>query len=205
MFAWFRRFTHPLGQIDPVLAQRRLRPVRVRAYTPPDFDRCIELYRLNERGRFPEGILPEYESWLREEGALKLVVEDQGVLVASGGIVIQRTSIAEMANLCFGLVHPEHHRRGLGSALLLARMAFLPSEAWRIFLQAVPSSRTFYEEFGFQRVSDVKLPSGETMTFLSAYLSPDDRELSRTLLQRARVELPAADLIVPVCENLNAG
>ena len=200
MFDWFRRFTHPLGQIDPCLARSRLRPVRIRAYAPTDFDQCVELYRLNEPDRFPPGILPEFEKALGEKHSLHLVIEDDGMLVGCGGIGIQHAPSYDGVYLSFGLIHPSRHRQGLGSTLLLARLAVLPARAWQIYLQPVPKSLTFYAHFGFVLHSWVEHPPGDQCEIHHAFLSREDQVLCRTLLDRAGADIPSAGLTVPVQE-----
>jgi N-acetylglutamate synthase-like GNAT family acetyltransferase len=129
---------------------------------------------------------------------LYLVIEVEGMLVGCGGISIDRWPTQNCGSLVFGLIHPGYHRRGLGSTLLLARLALLPAKAWRINLQAVPASRSFYEMFGFLLYSTVKHVTGEECAALCAYLSAEDQALCRVLLERARIGLPSGNLVVPV-------
>jgi ribosomal protein S18 acetylase RimI-like enzyme len=198
MFGWLRRFTHPLGQIDPYLAKSRVRPAKIRVWNPADFDACMELYRLNEPGRFPLGGLPSFEAALKDGLMLYLVLEMEGRLVGCGGVGIYRYGAVEQASLYFGLIHPQWQRRGLGSTLMLARLAMLPPHAWQVAMTVVPSSRSFYEYYGFLFHSRVKIePEGECDA-LSAYLSPDDREMCRTLLERIGAELPSGEPEVPI-------
>jgi hypothetical protein len=199
MLGFLRRFTHPLGQLDPYCARKRLRPVHVRAFAPADFEHCVELYRSNEPERFPPGILPEFERSLQSGTNLHLVIEEEGVIVGCGGISISKSREADEVWLSFGLIRPDSHRRGLGSVLLLARLSMLPERLWRIVLQAVPSSRTFYEEFGFLFHSSVHHGDRWECSFLYAYLYPDDRRLCHSLLRRAGVTFSKEQLVVPVC------
>jgi GNAT superfamily N-acetyltransferase len=204
MLGWLRRFTHPHGQFDPYLVRKRLRPVQVRAYTAEDFEACVELYRLNEPGRFPPGHLPEFERTLRDGKHLFLILEEEGKIVGCGGISINRYEMGVVvygiqAWLFFGLIHPQSHRRGLGSALLLARLAMLPpAEWWPISLQAVPTSRSFYETLGFRFDPTMKYEGGAECSAMCAYLNSADRKLCDTLLRDAGVTLPSIQPVVPV-------
>src|SRR5258708_5455550 len=134
MIGWLRRlfagFTVPLSdQIDLTPAQGRMRPVQIRTYSPDDVVACRELYALNEPGRFPPGVLPEFEASLHSEGRLFLVAEKDGIICGCGGIAVASTAYNQ-ASLFFGLIHPQHQRQGLGTTLLLARLALLPDDGW---------------------------------------------------------------------------
>jgi [ribosomal protein S18]-alanine N-acetyltransferase len=198
---WHRRLNYFPGQFNPYVARKRLRPVHIRPYVPADLDACLELYRLNEPGRFPPGILPEFETYLREGLALFLVIEEEGTIVGCGGIQFVRGPESEHAHLVFGLIHPERRQSGLGSVLLLARLTTLPDEEWIIGLDAVPSSRSFYERFGFVYFMTVSYDDDWEGTVLWVSLSRTDCKLSETFLAGAGVTLARDGLVVPVRQS----
>src|SRR5690242_7316213 len=101
----------------------RLSPMTFRRIETADIPQCLQIYKLNEPGRFPEGVIDKYEKALREQNSYFLVAEKDGRIVATGGI--HRFLRPHVATLCFGLVHPEHQGKGIGTALLLARLALL--------------------------------------------------------------------------------
>jgi predicted N-acetyltransferase YhbS len=87
----------------------------------------VEIYSLNEPGRFPE-VEPSFETSLKKASSYTLVAEKEGRIVACGRLsyfLPQGFVRRNWAILSFGLVHPEHQGRGLGTALVLARLALL--------------------------------------------------------------------------------
>jgi N-acetylglutamate synthase-like GNAT family acetyltransferase len=127
----------------------RLRPLTFRRFAVTDMPRCLELYALNEAGRFPEGFIEEYKKTLREQTSYFLVAEIKGQIIASGGVGYLGENTAVF---CFGLVRPSHHGRGVGTALLLARLALLNPKrpAYQVVILAVEKSFDYYKRFGFR-------------------------------------------------------
>src|SRR5262245_436440 len=72
--------------LNPTLWKSRLSPMRFRRYQPDDLLQCVELYRLNEPGRFPPGMLKYYWEILADQSVYFLVLENDGRIVATGGI-----------------------------------------------------------------------------------------------------------------------
>ncbi len=62
---WFS-FTSPT---NPKVWQGRLSPMAFRRFVPGDLEQCLELYRLNAPGRFPEGTLRDYWNTMVEQEA----------------------------------------------------------------------------------------------------------------------------------------
>lgn len=147
----FTRLYHRLrgpNPLHPSVWEGRLRPITFRRYEPRDLDRCLEIYALNQPGRFPEGVESDYKSSLEEQRTYFLVGEKNDQVVATGGMYyFNREGIAV---LCYGLVHPEHQGLGIGAALALTRLALLtpllPSHQVMIF--AVEKSFDYYRRFG---------------------------------------------------------
>lgn len=135
--------------MHPAVWEGRLSPLAFRRFEPADLHQCLELYKLNEPGRFPEGVIGQYEKALREHTSYFLVAEKEGKIVATGGMAYVRRPY--IANLCFGLVSPGCQRSGIGTALVLARLALLKKEVvYRVFISAVAKSFGFYQRFGFR-------------------------------------------------------
>jgi GNAT superfamily N-acetyltransferase len=142
----FLRGPNPL---HPGIWEGRLRPLTFRRFNLADLPQCLDLYKLNEAGRFPEGAVDNYEDCLRSERTYVLIAEDGGEIVATGGIhYFIRPHIAVC---CFGLVRPDQQGRGIGTALFLARLALLGNTepVYRVMIFAVRKSYVFYQRFGF--------------------------------------------------------
>jgi GNAT superfamily N-acetyltransferase len=102
---------------------------RVRLFTAADTERCDELYRLNEGTHFPMGVLAEFRTWLHERHALVVVIEQDGIVRAVGGLNAHALDDRQIVSLTFGMVDPAHHGRGFGTTLLCARLALLHAGA----------------------------------------------------------------------------
>ncbi|HSI11437.1 MAG TPA: GNAT family N-acetyltransferase [Chthoniobacter sp.] len=199
MFGWLRRLFSTSKVADDLAlhpADGHIKPLRIRSYTPNDFAACREFYVLNEPGRFPEGVLPEFEKSLQSERSIYLVAEKDGVLCGCGGVVIIEQH--GRAALCFGLVHPEYHKQGIGTALLLARIAILPEDQWFVTLSPVPASRSFYERFNFREFTRFQGTGGVIMPLHYARVSPDTSGLCRKRLIDAGVTLDVSTMPSPI-------
>lgn len=138
------------GRFDPQRAAGRMPACRVREITPADQDACISIYKENEAGHVPSGFLAEFEQSLRSDACLWLGVEDGPEIVGAGGIARVAGTDQGVA-LVFGTIRPDRQRMGYGTALLLARIASLPSPSpiWRVVMTSVTESVGFYKGFGF--------------------------------------------------------
>jgi predicted N-acetyltransferase YhbS len=123
-----------------------IRPIKER-----DIGACEAIYRLNEPARFPPGYFDLFFEKLRGDGSLVLIAEVDGQVRGVGGVRILRIPRIDAAMLGFGMVHPAHQKRGLGTVLLIARLATLPKPQlrWRVHLLTTGGSETFYQRFGF--------------------------------------------------------
>jgi GNAT superfamily N-acetyltransferase len=137
-------------QFRPI-APRTFPSVTVRLFEPRDFARCAELYDLNAPGRFPDGGITGFHEALLDPEKVNLVLEAERTIVGAGGISAQATSYCYVAYLTYGMVDPTWHRRGVGTLLLLARIATLPEPApWGVLkMSNVQSAASFYQRFGF--------------------------------------------------------
>jgi GNAT superfamily N-acetyltransferase len=167
---------------------------KIRAYQPSDHSRCAEIFLANEdRGFVPPEYLAEFEEFLEDERILKLVLEVSDAIVGIGGIQYWMTW--NRAFLSFGLIHPDFHRRGLGSILLLSRLVLLEltDQPLAVLLQATDHSRPFFEKVGFGSV-----PAGQDAhgsSFYNCHLS-----LTRQLHQQCADRLAHTGIVLP--ENL---
>jgi GNAT superfamily N-acetyltransferase len=134
----------------------------LRPWTPDDLDGSLALARSNT----PDFILPHevaaYGAWLRRAcgpdadpgDACAYFVRDDpaGGLAACGGIAF--AAGAPVATLCWGLVRRDLHRKGIGTAMILERLAL----AWArgvavVAMDTTPAALGFFLRHGFAEVS----------------------------------------------------
>jgi GNAT superfamily N-acetyltransferase len=174
----------------------------IREFRSTDREACIEIYRENEPGRFPLGLITQYQQVLDLPGYLKLVccIEDKPVAV--GGIRTIQAVRSHHVWLVYGMVRPEYHRCGIGTTMLLARLAALPrpSNSVRVMLSNVAASEGFLTRFGFARQGQMRFgSSGPAIDVKSAMLNVASWEKCRELLQRIGIEPDT----LPAVPNLN--
>ncbi|MFS2033034.1 GNAT family N-acetyltransferase [Polaromonas sp. CT11-55] len=157
-----------------------------------DVEACEEIYRLNESSHFPNGYFPRFSDWLRNRRALIVVAEAGGSVHALGGISEQEHEGNHVAGLSFGMVHPSHHRRGYGTALLLSRLSLLKTAkpASLVMLTTTRGSETFYGRFGFKHYHSLQATSQYREDHYFAKVSASDR--SRCLAALAGLHLSPA-------------
>jgi N-acetylglutamate synthase-like GNAT family acetyltransferase len=130
--------------------------LRFRKVVEEDLDACLDIYRANEaRGLVPPHYEADFEADLTNGGTLFLTAILDGKIVACGGVFYGSPRLTE-AYLCFGLVHPDHQRRKIGTRLLLARLSLLDSalaQPIRINLQATQYSKSYFIKIGFAYVT----------------------------------------------------
>jgi hypothetical protein len=168
----------------------------LRLFKPSDRDDCLAIYRANEVGRFPKGFVPYFEDFLDRTDFLKIVLCEKDRPVAIGGIGLT-PFFARRAWLAFGMVSPTFHGRGLGTALLLSRVALLPqpSSPIRLVMTNVGRSEEFFARFGF--ASSGKAHSGQSGVWLprsATLLDVDTWRLCRECVKSLELELPEASI-----------
>ena len=187
------------GRFEPTVGMSGIPPCTVRPFSGQDLSACRLLYELNEPGRFPPGYLDLFIESLESPTQLFLVVEFESQVAAVGGIYRAPES-RQWCSLVFGMVHPNLHRKGLGTALLLARLSVLepPTGVWWAGLASAGGSETFFKRFGFLHYG--RYPSSADMReydCYSAYLEEDWKSCARVLAER-HVNLDRTELRVPI-------
>jgi N-acetylglutamate synthase-like GNAT family acetyltransferase len=198
--AWLKRAFRGRGRFDPTVGAQHIPSATVRRFSELDTAACRELYELNEPGRFPSGYLEEFLSTLKSSLHLYLVIEAHGKVAAVGGIY-RTPEAASGCSLVFGMVHPSHHKQGLGTALLLARLAALgrPPHIWWAFLASAGGSSTFFERFGFQHYG--RYPHPPDMRIFDcyrSYLEESDWESCANILAQRGVHFDRSGIDVPL-------
>lgn len=184
---------------------RKTDGITVRQYRPSDFEACIGLYKINEPGRFPPNYLDAFAAYLQNTQSLILVAEQGGEVVGTGGINSESNDQVFYYWLTYGLIAPNCQGMGIGTVLLLARVALLlePASAWPVFLQCVNQSRTFYERFGFRRIGAD--PSNEPLVagVFMAMVNFKHVRQARTYLRKQGIDWQANQAAIP-CKPQNS-
>lgn len=176
--------------LHPAVWENRLSPLTFRRFQASDIPECLEIYKLNEPGRFPEGVFSEYEKCLREQNSYFLTVERDGQIVGTGGIsYYEKPSVAV---LCFGLVKPTHQNTGIGAALLLARLALLKKSrpVHGVLIYAVSKSFGYYQRFGFNFLTKWKDVHGQEHPAGILLVSSAEAQNCRQLLDDHGISVP---------------
>ena len=184
--------TGPRSTLLPVPPKKEPLAVEIRVYRPVDEDTCLAIYNENEPGRFPEGAAGLFRQFLHDPGYLKLLALADGRPAAVGGIGLIPGLFADQACLVFGMVKPILHGQGIGTAMLLARLAALPRpvKPIRVLLSNVEASAGFFARFGFVRHGQVALPtSGEFLEVKSALLDGGGWDTCHALIRRMRIDV----------------
>ncbi len=184
--------------LHPAVWKGRLPSISFRRFKTADAPGCIELYALNEKGRFPQDYIERYRQSLDAQKSYYLVGELDGRIVASGAVSYWMRE--DIAVLAFGLVHPDYQGRGIGTALLLARLALLnPNRhSYRVLIFAVEKAFNFYRRFGFQCFQPWKDPHGNMHPSGQLYLPAADARRCRELLEAHHISIPPDEAQVPL-------
>jgi len=153
--------------------------------TERDYGSCKAIYQLNEAAHFPVGYDGLFAEWLTSGKSLFVVIEKDSRVVAFGGINAMQRKWLNLASLTFGMVHPDHHRKGFGTTLLLVRLALLPRTLlpWQVLLSPGLTSGSFYAQFGFRFFSRDQDHRGRQVDTFTAVLRPAQRaEFDRAFL-----------------------
>ena len=198
MFSRIYHFLKGPNPLHPAVWKGRLSPMTFRRFQPTDATACIELYALNEKGRFPEGVMDQYRKSLEAQRSYHLVGERDGRIVAAGAVSYWIRE--DVVVLAFGLVHPDYHHRGIGTALLLARLALLNPHrhSYQVFIFAVEKAFNFYRRFGFQCTQPWKDPNGNMNPSGRLFLPAADSPKCRQLLEAHQIVVPQDEKEIPL-------
>lgn len=209
LLAWWRRIRSS-NRFDPRQATDRIPAVTIRPLREEDIPECHAIYRGNETGRFPDGYFSHFEADLQNDGYLWLIVEQDDELVAVGGVTLHKHELdITFGLLTFGMVAPDRHKQGFGSALLLARIAAVsrPDKLLAMGMTATPASVDFYKRYGFRFAARVQEDDGLEFDSYYTLITRDTWGECRALLKSSGVRYDPDSLTVPVSplsEGMNA-
>jgi GNAT superfamily N-acetyltransferase len=171
-----------------------LRPLESR-----DRATCLTIYKDkdNEHDRFPADFMVFFEFCLDCEDFLKLVLCIDDVPIAIGALSYRNRLGLTNAWLAFGMVSSAYQGKGLGSALLVARLSLLPEPIYsvRLFMTNVEASQAFYARFGFAPYGAT--PSGRPGLMLacnSALIGEREWQACRERVVGLRLALPTIEV-----------
>lgn len=168
-------------------------PLSFRKVVEQDFGACLDIYRANEAlDLVPPHYEEDFEASLRRKDILFLVATLDEKVAACGG-VSYTTKGRTNAYLCYGLVHPDHQRRKIGTSLLLARLSLLRSALAQpvdINLQATQFSKSYFAKIGFAYVTSEHDGYGHLFEHYTI-------TLSSSLLRSCEESLAASGISVP--------
>lgn len=130
---------------------------RARTYRPADLEACVSIFERNASGfRLPleKKDFVRFLTGLPHTG-LALILEDHaGATAACAGIQFKD---AEEAALCWGMVDPPWHGKGLGDALRLMRFSLLSDMPGvkRVSITVSQIDAAFFQGLGFKPQSIV--------------------------------------------------
>lgn len=172
----------------------KVTPCKLREYIYSDREACIEIYRTNEPDFITPGFIHEFESYLDEPKSYFLVVEQEEGIVGCGGLELWGDA-PHAAGLSFGMIRKDHHRKGLGTSLLAARISLLGEEK-ELHMETSLEAVGFYARYGFEldSVTPNRLGKGVDYGNLVLDLDPDFISGIRSLLTSTAIELKINEL-----------
>ena len=125
--------------------------VSVRLMEPADLPALHAIYQSNIPDFLPDD--PEVvRECIQETSPNYFVIEVNGEVVAGGGVELAEG--CNDATLYMGIVRRDLHGQGLGTLLMLLRLAWTEGNPGRVWLMTHEKTRGFYERFGFRKVPD---------------------------------------------------
>jgi ribosomal protein S18 acetylase RimI-like enzyme len=121
----------------------------IREYQIADYGACLRAFASNVPLFFAAEEQEDYAGFLAQWSCPYLVAELDGVAVGGGGFYLIPDT--DLAGLVWGVVARSAQRRGIGTALLRARLEQLSSEPSIRAVRVNTSQHTagFFERFGF--------------------------------------------------------
>ena len=126
------------------------KPLIAREYRPGDLRQVLRVFDSNVPEFFVPGERQAFEAFLAElPGPYFVIEQPPGDIVACGGYAIVPEE--RRADLCWGMVHHAHHRRGIGGHLTRLRLdaAREDPRVDSLILNTSQHTRGFYEKLGF--------------------------------------------------------
>ena len=144
----------------------------IRLYKADDHQACLGIFDSNTPPFFDFAERNFLENWLNKKDQNEMcypnnkvesffVVEFKEKVIACGGYYIPTHQ--QCANMVWGMVHKDSHRKGLGKALILFRINEITSQHpnHNITLDTSQHTFRFFEQLGFKTVKRIENAYGE--------------------------------------------
>jgi ribosomal protein S18 acetylase RimI-like enzyme len=124
--------------------------MQIRPYLPQDRQSVCTLFQSNVPGYFA----PEEETWLLHfldhDARHFFVAESDNQVIGCGGYVVNGP-YAQGALLCWGIVHGQWHKKGIGTLLTRYRLQQIAEHhpGTLVSVRTAQKTYAFYERFGF--------------------------------------------------------
>ncbi len=122
----------------------------IRPYVPADFDPVTILWRLAREVSLPDFQRTKGHPFIEDRGYFQdfILPKNRVWVAATAGVPV--AFMATRDDFVDDLyVHPDHWRRGVGTALLRHAQALSPEHVWLYTLQINVNARAFYEKHEF--------------------------------------------------------
>ena len=138
--------------------------IKIRTYQATDRMRCIELFKSNCPAYFDPSELEGFEHWLNGQDNQAIVystaaaeffyvlAQEENILGCGGFYIVKDKPIA---NLTWGMIEQQYHKKGFGSQLLTYRIAQIQKRypSYTITLDTSQHTFNFFKRLGFSVTS----------------------------------------------------
>lgn len=123
--------------------------IELREFRASDREACMSVFQSNVPRYFREHELSDYLEYLDSSDLHYFIVVAEKKIVGCGGFGGSPGSLT--ADLCWGMVHSSHHRKGIGAFLLLTRLYKIINNTnfQQIRLGTSQLTDGFYRRYGF--------------------------------------------------------
>ncbi len=128
----------------------------IRHYIQADDNHLLKLLALNTPKYFADNEKEDYASYLANEVEDYYLFEHHGMIIGAGGINYFKDK--RKAYLSWDLVHPEHHKKGVGSQIMHHRLNRIKQniDIDTVVVRTSQLADKYYEKFGFVLINTSK-------------------------------------------------
>jgi GNAT superfamily N-acetyltransferase len=164
--------------------------IGLRPYSESDLEACMRIFESNRRHTLPDD--PSLmRAYLEGPTPGYLVIEGARGIVACGGV--ESRPDVNQSHLFFGMVHRDYHTCGIGTLLVISRLALVDCAQGEemILLETSHLTEGFYRQFGFEPVSGYEARYGLGLDYLTMglWLYPEMQAAAERLLREYSEEI----------------